>query len=153
MHCLSTLRRRLTVLTALHFGKNYYLKISVETGKMLKAIYSDVKACVRSTEGLSDMICCPVCVKQGCIICPILFSLFLNDLQESISIGSHGIDLDTMKIFVLLFADDLVLFAETVIELQRMINRLAEYCDLWHIKVHVLKTKVIKLYLKMGAAT
>ena len=48
-----------------------------------------------------------------------------------------------MKIFVLLFADDLVLFAETVIELQRMINRLAEYCDLWHIKVHVLKTKVI----------
>ena len=67
----------------------------------------------------------------------------MNDLQESISIGSHGIDLDTMKIFVLLFADDLVLFAETVIELQRMINRLAEYCDLWHIKVHVLKTKVI----------
>ena len=111
--------------------------------KMLKAIYSDVKACVRSTEGLSDMISCPVGVKQGCIISPILFSLFLNDLQESISIGNHGIDLDTMKIFVLLFADDLVLFAETVIELQRMINRLAGYCDLCHLKVHVLKTKVI----------
>ena len=42
----------------------------------------------------------------GCIISLILFSLFLNELQESISIGSHGIDLDTMKIFVLLFADD-----------------------------------------------
>ena len=30
MHCLSTLRRSLTVLTALHFGKNYYLKMSVQ---------------------------------------------------------------------------------------------------------------------------
>ena len=110
---------------------------------MLKAIYSDVKACVKSTEGLSDMITCPIGVKQGCIISPILFNLFLNDLQESISLGSHGIDLDTIKLFVLLFADDLVLFAETVIELQRMINRLAVYCDTWHIKVHVLKTKVI----------
>ena len=89
------------------------------------------------------MITCPIGVKQGCIISSILFNLFLNDLQESIALGSHGIDLDTIKLFVLLFADDLVLFAETVIELQRMINRLAVYCDMWHIKVHVLKTKVI----------
>ena len=81
------------------------------------------------SEGLSDMITCPIGVKQGCIISPILFNLFLNDLQESISLGSQGIDLDTIKLFVLLFADDLVLFAESVIELQRMINRLAVYCD------------------------
>ena len=65
-----------------------------------------------------------------CIISPILhvFTLFLNDLQESISIGSHGIDLETTKLFVLLFDDDLVIFSETVIELQRLINKLAEYC-------------------------
>ena len=67
-----------------------------------------------------------------------MFNLFLNDLQEAIEI-----DLDTLKLFVLLFADDLVLFAETVIELQRMINRLAVYCDMWHIKVNAFKTKVI----------
>ena len=59
--------------------------------------------------------------------------------MESIAI----IILDTIKIFVLLFADDLVPFAKTVIESLRMINRLAGYCDLWHIKVHVLKTKAI----------
>ena len=104
--------------------------VSSKMVNMLKAIYSDVKACVKSTEGLSDMITCPIGVKQVCIISPILFNLFLNDLQESISLGSHGIDLDTIKLFVLLFAD--VLFAETVIELQRMINRLAVYCDIWN---------------------
>ena len=86
------------------------------------------------------MISCPDGVKLGCIISPIFLNLILNDLHESISIGSHGINLDTMKIFLLLFADDLVLFAEAVIALQRMINRLAEYCHLLHIKVQVLKT-------------
>ena len=58
-------------------------------------------------------------VKQGYIISPILFTLFLNDL---ITEGSHGINIEIIKLFVLLFAVDLVIFAETVIELQRLIN-------------------------------
>lgn len=110
---------------------------------MLKAIYADVKARVKSSAGLSNVMSCPVGVKQGCIISPILFTLFLNDLQESISIGSHGIDLETIKLFVLLFADDLVIFSETVIELQRLINKLAEYCERWHLTINLLKTKII----------
>ena len=46
-------------------------------------------------------------------------------------VGSHGIDIETIKLFVLLFADDLVIFAETVIEVQR------------RMKVNLLKTKVV----------
>ena len=77
--------------------------VSLKIVRMLKAIYSDVKACVKSSEGLSDMVSCPIDVKQGCIISSILFTLLLNDLQECMSVGSNGIDLDTMKLFVLLF--------------------------------------------------
>ena len=65
---------------------------------MLKAIYADVKVCVKSSEGLSEMISCPVGVKQGCIISPILFTLFLNDLRDEIAEGSHGIDIETIKL-------------------------------------------------------
>ena len=39
-------------------------------------------------------------------------------MQDFISLNSHGIGIETIKLFVLLFADDLVIFAETVIELQ-----------------------------------
>ena len=67
---------------------------------------------------------------------PILFTLFLNDLKDEIAVGSHGIDIEAVKLFVLLFADDLVIFAETVIELQRLINR-------WHVNVNINKTMVI----------
>ena len=49
--------------------------------QMLKAIYADVKVCVKSSEGLSEMMPCPVGVKQGYIISPILFTLFQNDFK------------------------------------------------------------------------
>ena len=86
---------------------------------------------------------CPVGVKQGCIISPILFTLFLNYLKDKFAVDSHGIDIETVKLFVLLFADDLVIFAETVIELHRLINRLIEYCDRWHVNVNINATMVI----------
>ena len=47
-----------------------------------------------------------------------MFTLFLNDLQAFISEGSHGIYLGSKKLFILLFVDDPVIFAKTVIELQ-----------------------------------
>ena len=75
---------------------------------MLKTIYADVKVCVKSSEGLSEMMSCLLRVKQGCIISSILFTLFLNNL---IAEGSHGINIETIKLFVLLFAVDLVIFA------------------------------------------
>ena len=69
----------------------------------------------------------PKGVRQGCCISPILFSFFLNDLKEYVSADSYGIDLDLCKIFILLFADDLVMFAESKIELQRLLNKLYAY--------------------------
>ena len=92
-----------------------------------------------------SMMPCPVGVKNRCIVSPILFTLFHNDLKDETAVGSHGIDIETVKLFVLLFADDLVIFAETVIELQRLINRLIEYCDRWHVNVNINKTMVIVL--------
>ena len=67
----------------------------------------------------------------------------MNDLKEYVSADSYGIDLDLGKIFILLFADDLVMFAESKIELQRLLNKLYAYCTKWNLKVNIDKTKVI----------
>ena len=55
---------------------------------------------------------CPFGVKQCCSITVILFILHLIDFK--LSIQEIGIDLETLKLFVLLFADNYVVFAETV---------------------------------------
>ena len=130
--------------------KLFTQNVGTKMMRMLKAIYAHVRAYTRTSKGLTNTVTCPVGVRQGCIISPIICTLFLNGLQEYISVGSHGIDIEThgidietIKLFVLLFADDLVIFAELVIELQRLINRLVGYCDRWRMKVNLLKTKVV----------
>ena len=60
-------------------------------------------------------------LKQGEITSPLLFSLFINDLAaDIIKNGRHGIQLlpDMIKLFILLFADDIVLLSDTIVELQ-----------------------------------
>ena len=56
---------------------------------------------------------------------------------------SHGIDLFICKLFLLVFADDLVLFADSKVELQRLINKLATYCKTFKLKVNLGKTNII----------
>ena len=119
------------------------LHVSSKMNKMLRYIYSSVRACVKTQTGLTSVFNCPTGVRQGCCISPILFSFFLNDLKDFVSVDSYGIDLDFCKIFLLLFADDLVMFAESKIELQRLLNKLHEYCSQWNLKVNIDKTNVI----------
>ena len=75
---------------------------------------------------------------------PFLFSFFLADiemhLQENIN---DGIDLEQLQLYLLLFADDAVLFSETREGLQRNIDNLEKYCQKWNLTVNVEKTKIV----------
>ena len=42
--------------------------------------------------------------------------------------GVEGLDLDLIQIFMLLYADDIVIFSNTADELQLGLDILAEYC-------------------------
>ena len=79
---------------------------------------------------------------------PILFSLFLNDIEEQfINSGIEGLDINMLKIFMLLYADDIVIFSDTAEDLQRSLDLLLEYCNRWKLKINVSKTK-IKVFRK-----
>ena len=45
--------------------------------------------------------------------------------------------------FILLFADDTLLLANTVAELQLLLNKLKVYCKKWNIAVNINKTKAM----------
>ena len=64
----------------------------------------------------------------------VLFSLFINELtKDIIENGKHGIQLSQalIELLILLFADDVVLFSDSVIGLQTQLNIL--YLSLIHI--------------------
>jgi hypothetical protein len=49
----------------------------------------------------------------------------------------------SLKLFILLYADDTALLAETANDLQPQLDAFYEYCNLWKLKVNADKTKVM----------
>ena len=49
------------------------------------------------------------------------------------------------KMFLLLYADDITIFANTAEEMQNSLNLLSNYCERWKLKVKIMKTKVMVL--------
>ena len=89
-------------------------------GQMLQTIqsmYKIVKARVRNGQTVTDAFPCQKGLKQGEVTSPLLFSLFINELaRDIIRNGKHAVQLfpDIVELFILLFADDIVLLSDTV---------------------------------------
>ena len=107
------------------------LKIWVR-GKMLaiiKSIYQNVKSQVKHNKVLSSSFTCNIGVRQGECLSPFLFSMCLNDLENKLRInGVHGIVIDLIQLFVLLYADDIILMTTTASDLQKALDILENYC-------------------------
>ena len=97
-------------------------------------------------------------VRQGENLSPILFSLFLNGLVQFMSNSYNGLttlsediasvlsndDIELFfKLYLLLCADDTVIFAESPEKLQIALDTMRSYCDTWKLQVNVSKTKVV----------
>ena len=48
-----------------------------------------------------------------------------------------------IRLFILLYADDTVIFSETLDELQKALGSFEAYCKLWKLEVNVNKTKML----------
>ena len=125
---------------------------------VIQSMYQEAKSCVKCNNEISPFFPCDVGVRQGENLSPVLFAIFLNDFQEYLSSSCTGLDdihtamssssensdLHTfIKLFTLLYADDTILLAETPDQLQESLNALHEYCNKWHLKVNIDKTKVV----------
>ena len=112
--------------------------------RCIKSMYENVKAKIRAGAVLSDYINCTRGVKQGDVCSPLLFSLFINELAfEIIRNGLHGVTLQLIELFILLFADDIILLATTVVGLQRQLNNLYNGANRLQLKVNMDKTNII----------
>ena len=111
---------------------------------VIKSMYNNVKSKIKLNNTPSDEFNSYLGVRQGESLSPFLFAMYLNDLELELSTnGCHGIDIGTFKIFLLLYADDIILFADSPEELQNKLDALKDYCFRWKLTVNTDKTKII----------
>jgi len=129
------------------FYKLNALGISTKFIAAIKAIYALTKAKVWTKAGYTDTFTTNSGVRQGCLLSPLLFTLFINDLNDFINFG--GFKYNNVWIRMLLYADDIVFIAPDPDILQNMINKLHKYCDLWDLRVNLNKSKIM-VFRKKG---
>jgi hypothetical protein len=114
--------------------------VSSKLIKLLGKLYDGTESSVWNGENLSNYFETKSGVKQGCLLSPLIFALFLNDLHEELG---YGINIEGTNIRLLLYADDIVILAERPDILQHMINRLENYCTNWSMVVNLTKSKIM----------
>ena len=94
-------------------------------GKMLlivKSMYSSVKSSVMGPTGLMHEFDCTLGVHQGESLSPFLFAMYINDLEDTLhTTGAAGLTIDSLKFFLILYADDAVMLSESREDLQRIL--------------------------------
>ena len=84
-------------------------------------------------------------VRQGCILSPLLFNLYINNLPYLFenTLSEPFVLPDGTKINSLLYADDLIILSRSKLGLQNCLNVLSSYCETWMLKINPKKTKIM----------
>ena len=122
------------------------------TGKFfdhIKNMYNNDLVCVKINGQMSEEIKTSKGVRQGCILSPLLFNIFMSDLPRKLNQNCNVSISDEVKINCLLWADDIILLSETEEGLRSLLKDIDTYCKENGLNINIDKTKCM-IFNKTG---
>lgn len=111
----------------------------------LQQMYAHVTMQVRMNGQVGIPFASEMGVKQGDPLSPLLFGLFIDRIEAFMraKCPAIGVDMAGMIVQVLLYADDLVIMAESPAALQQLLACLSTFCHVCGMTVNVRKSEVV----------
>jgi uncharacterized membrane protein YhdT len=122
-------------------GNYLWGKLTARFLTALKGLYSKVNCAINVNNELTGWFGVDSWVKQGCILSPTLFAMFIDDLVESLNTVHAGVDCGGH----LILADDIVILAPIEAKLEKLIRVVESWCQRWNMALNPSKTKVVHL--------
>ena len=126
-------------------------EISRKMVKLIRNMYSKIKSTVFLNGTHSPPFASHAGVRQGENLSPFLFALYINDLETfmrsqgtpNITVTKHTGVASMIQLFLVLYADDTAILADSPEGLQKSLDLLDNYCEKWKLTVNAEKTKIV----------
>ena len=109
----------------------------------IMAMYKKTEYCIKLKNGHTRAIESNLGLKQGCPLSPMLFNLFIDDIDYIFDDTCDPISICNEKINHFLYADDLVILSHSKEGLQRCIDRTSDYAKSKQLTISVNKSKTM----------
>ena len=107
--------------------------------------YGGLKARVKWNSTLSSVFSVTRGTRQGSVLSPLFFNIFINDLLIELYHCESGIRIGKDKYNSFAYADDLTLFSSSVTGLQQLIDKSVSYACKWRFSFGIDKTKILQI--------
>ncbi len=97
----------------------------------LKSLYQNVECSVKINGNLTDWFPVNFVFKQGCVLSPTLFNLYINELIKEIKASGVGADVEMGNVVILVYADDIIILAENEQDLQILLDIIHRWSQEW----------------------
>ena len=111
--------------------------------RFLMNMYTGQRLCVKYNTATSELFSVSNGVKQGGVLSPTLYSVYINGLLDELEVSGYGCKIGDVFVGCISYADDIILLCASVYGLRKMIHICENFASSHHIKFNGSKCNLM----------
>ena len=117
--------------------------ISANLVRTIEQLYDKATSAVQMNGSIGEWFRTTVGVRQGCLLSPTLFNIFLADMSDALEEHDGKVSIGSRNITNLRFSDVIDALAEEEQELKALVESLDKTCTRYKMEISAEKTKLM----------